>query len=282
MNKYAIVVDSSIALSLKDQENYKDLYVAPLSLIYNGKEYIDQHEITIEEIQDILRKNELIQTSQPNVGACIELYEKVLAKGYTHIFVLALSSNLSGTFNSFRTAADNVDADKITVIDSYTIAGAIQGAFKLVKEDSSVEEIKASLLDYFEDTVSYVIPETLDQLKASGRISPAAATLASLLKMRVLLKLENHGPTIEKFATARTEKKLLDALVNDFVAFGFNTDKYMVYLLESEGMDLVDKVTKALEEKFGPIQTELRALPAAVSGHAGNGTVAVQIVRKVV
>lgn len=284
MKKIALVTDSSVGITLKDLKNYKDLFIAPLSIIHNGKEYVDQIDLSEEDVNEILRDNNIIQTSQPSVGLCIELFEKIKALGYEHIIVVTLSSNLSGTFNSFSTAANEVGPDFITVLDSYSIAGPVQESLKLInrlnEEGKTIDEIVERLEAFFGDTVSYVIPETLDQLKASGRISNAAAALASMLKMKILLRLENKGPTIEKFATARTDKKILEALFKDIEAHGFNNDQYLFYALHSDGLEILNNIIEEMKVRFNNPEFITRLLPAAVSGHAGIGTVAFQVVRK--
>lgn len=280
MKKIAIVVDSSVGLTLEQQSQMADVFVAPLSIIYNNKEFIDQHELTVAEVQEILSRNELIKTSQPSVGTALELFENIQSKGYTDIIVLSLSSSLSGTYNSFSTAAKSLENNTVHVIDTMTLAGPVQEGIKIIKllnvKGNSVEDIVKNLNEFYAHTESYVYPENLDQLKASGRISSAAATLASLLKMKVLLKLENHGATIDKFATARTEAKLMSTMVEDMKKSGFDPINDTFFILHSLNEEKAEAVRDTLIKTFGTKEIEIGFLPAAVSGHAGNGTIAVQ------
>lgn len=280
MHKIAIVVDSSVGFTLEEQSQLDGVFVTPLSIIYNNKEYVDQHELSVEDVQEILSRNELIKTSQPSVGAALEQFEKIQAEGYTDIIVLSLSSALSGTFNSFSTAAKSLAKNNVHIIDTMTIAGVVQGGIKVVQrldaQGYSVNEILKELTTFYEHTESYVIPENLDQLKASGRISPAAATLASLLKMKVLLKLANHGTTIEKLTTARTETKLLNAMYDDINKSPFNPKNDKFHILYSLNKDKANQIKNDLINQYGDIEVEIGFLPAALSGHAGNGTVVVQ------
>lgn len=280
MKNLAIVVDSSIGLTLEEQKNWEGLFVAPLSIIYNNIEYVDQVDITLEEVQDILSRNDLIKTSQPSVGVALELFEKIQKEGYEHILVLSLSSKLSGTYNSFSTAAKALDNNNVHVIDTLTLAGAVQEGIRyaqaLDKAGKSIDEIVAMTNNFYNHTVSYVIPENLDQLKASGRISAAASALASLLKMRVLLRLENHGDTIEKFATARTESKIISTMISDINNSDFDPKKDKFRLLHSLAEERSLELKKHLEDLYDGIEVEISFLPAALSGHAGNGTITVQ------
>ena len=282
MKKIAIVLDSSAGLTLEEQSKLDGVFVAPLSVIYNNVEYIDQIELTLEEIQDILSRNELIKTSQPSVGSALALYESILAQGYDKIIVLSLSSALSGTFNSFSAAAQSLENADIHVVDTMTVAGAVQEGWLLIRkleaEGKSVDEILEALDRFYKHTVSYVLPENLDQLKASGRISPAAAAVASLLKMKVILRLENHGPTIEKFATARTETKLFNTLMEDINKhIEPELDKF--FILHSLSEEKTNKLKDELQKLYPGIEVEISYLPAALSGHAGNGTIVLQLFR---
>ena len=284
MQKLAIVVDSSIALTVEQQKAIEDLFVAPLSIIHDNKEYTDQIDITVEEVQGILSKNQLIQTSQPSVGVVMELYEKIQALDYDHIFVLSLASQLSGTYNSFATAAKAMSKHNITIIDSGTLAGVIQEAIKVLKnlnaKGLSISDIEQEMIKYFKETTSYLYPENLKQLKASGRISPGAAAVASLLKMKVLLRLENHGSTFEKFETARTDKKVFASFIEDLNAAGFDPKLHTVYILHSLNEQGAENIKQLFIETYGDVEFHITFLPAALAGHAGNGTLAVQWCRK--
>lgn len=280
MKKLALVVDSSAGFTPEEITQLPNVFVAPLSIIYKGKEYTDQVDISIEEVQDILSRNELIQTSQPSVGTVHALYEDIQSQGYDHIIVVSLSSKLSGTFNSFSAAADALDNNNVSVIDTMTIAGPVQASAAIIEKlnqaGKSVDEIVETLNTFYKHTESYVIPETLDQLKASGRISAAAGAVASLLKMKVLLKLDNHGETIEKFAMGRTESKLMRAMYEDIEKNGFNPSTDQFHLLHSLNEEKVLAIKDYLQEKYNNIKVNISYLPAALSGHAGNGTIVLQ------
>ncbi len=280
MKKLAIIVDSSAGLTLEEQSEIKDLFVAPLSIIHDNKEYIDQIDITVEEIQDILSRNELIKTSQPSVGVALELYEKIQALGFDDILVISLSSRLSGTFNSFSAAADALPNNNVVIIDAMTLASPVVESIKVARalyaKNPDMVELKKSMDEYFKHTVSYVIPENLDQLKASGRISAGAAAVASLLRMKVLLRLANHGETIEKFTTGRTEKKLVTAMFDDISQSDFNPEEDMFGILHSMSEDRALALKKHVEALYPGVDIYMSFLPAALSGHAGNGTIVFQ------
>ena len=281
MHKIAYIIDSSVGWSLEEAKNISNLFVAPLSIIHENKEYLDQVELDYEDITEKLSRNEVIKTSQPNVGSMMELYKKVLKKDYDTIIAFTLTSHLSGTYNAFVQAKDMLgNPDNIVVIDTLSVAGVMQEFIKtgilLNEQGKSIDEIVDGIKASLKFTCSYLIPENLKQLTASGRISPAASAVASLLKMRVLLKIENAGTIIEKFATARTETKIIDAMIKDLKHDGFDPIKHKIYIAGCEAKEMGERIKARLNENFDNIEYYEYVLPAALSVHTGIGTTAIQ------
>ncbi|AZK43646.1 DegV family EDD domain-containing protein [Erysipelothrix rhusiopathiae] len=283
MKNLAIVCDSSVCFTPEEIKKY-NVFIAPLTLIHNNVEYLDQETISKEEVHDLLSKKEKIMTSQPNLGSLINLFESIRDEGYHQILSITLSSNLSGTYSAFNQAASHVENCDIRVVDSFTLGGPVQQTVKLVRAmelngitlDVMIERINKFLLH----TESFVYPQNLDQLRVSGRISKHAATLASLLKVKPLLYLENHGLTIEKFGTARTETKIFELLINHMKEQGITPEAYDFYYLHSDAKEIITRLRDALLDSFGNHDAYIMDLPAAVATHAGLGTVAIQWIPK--
>lgn len=283
MRKIAIVTDSSVSFN-EEQLKETGTVTVPLTIIHDGTEYLDEITITKEEVNDLLRDNAVLTTSQPNLGLMIEAFEKIKEEKYDYVFVVPLTHHLSGTHRTFLQALEEVQLDNVTIFESETLIGVIQHAIFLIKklndEGKSIEEIEASVNDLFKKNESYVIPETLKQLKASGRISKGAATMASLLKIKPILKLENGGTTIDKFATARTDAKAYAIIIEDMIKHGVTPETHELYYAHSEGLHTVEKFHKAVKESIGDIDYSVSVLPAVLATHAGLGTVAIQYVPK--
>jgi len=279
MKNIAIVTDSSVSFT-KEEIQERQLYVVPLTIIHQDQELLDQVNISTEQVRNILLNNGLLSTSQPNIGTLIDIFEEIKGKGYDHIFILPLSHHLSGTLNSFKQAVEQVNLNNYTLIETETLAGPIQRGIDLIldlnKEKKSIHEIIFSLNRLFNHTESYVLPKTLKQLKASGRISRSAATMASLLKIKPVLKLENKGITIEKFATARTENKAMMSIVNDLIKNNVTPKTYVLNLLHSEAEKEVYTLLNLIEQEIGTFEYTISSLPAVLTAHAGIGTIALQ------
>lgn len=279
MQNILIITDSSVNFN-SDFVNNNPVTVVPLTIIHNNEEYLDQINLNYDQVNDLLRKKTKLQTSQPNLGRLISLFEEIKEKNYDHVYVVSLSSNLSGTLSSFNKAIEETGLNNVTLIDSYSIGGINQHIIKTVlnlnANDASHSAIMEAVNSIIDNTTSYVYPETLEQLKVSGRISKSAATMASLLKIKPILKLENKGVTIEKFATARTDSKVVETVIEDLDKLGFNPKHHCIYMLENEAQKAVDLFSNALENHYTGVDIHVIKLPAVVAVHGGIGTLCLQ------
>src|SRR5439155_84837 len=64
-------------------------------------------------------------TSQPSMGECRDVYEKLVSEGLRKMVVLTIASELSGTYSVASTTAQQMDGTRIVVVDSRTLAGGI-------------------------------------------------------------------------------------------------------------------------------------------------------------
>lgn len=279
MKKIAILCDSSVSLTT-EQVNELDVHIAPLIITNNNVSYIDGVDITNVELNNMLRNNEDVTTSQPSIGATIEILQDLKTQNFDHIFILSIGTALSGAYSSFVHAVNEVGQENITLINTYSITGPVQQGVRAIRkmneDGKSIEEITAALNNIFDNQISYLYPKTLTQVIKSGRVSRASATVASLLKVRVLLALENKAEAIEKLAIARSNKKIFEAIVSDFKKHLVAPETHDIYLLESEGMDTLLEFKEFLFDSLGEFKHFFVNLPAAVATHGGLGCIAVQ------
>lgn len=279
MKNYAIVCDTSVSLT-PEQAAAMNVTITPLTLIHNNKEYLDQVEMGYDAVNDLLRNKEHLQTSQPNLGLLITTFETLKTQNYDHIFVLALTSSLSGTYNSMNQAIQEVGLDNVSLVDTRSLAGAVQHLVRFVNEQAAANSSVAAILSGIDAMIpkitSFVYPQTLDQLKISGRISKSAATLASLLKVKPILYLKSDLDTIEKFGTARTETKVFDIIIKAMRDENVTPETHVIYYLDNEGEEIVARANTAITEALGTFETHASKLPAVVAAHAGLQTIAIQ------
>ncbi len=279
MSKICIVTDSSISLDLQ-QAKKLGIEIAPLSIIVNDKEYQDQVEMTPERLIELLKEKAVPTTTQPNLGLLDGMMKEIKSQNFDHIIVFTLSSFLSGTHQAFRLAITDNDIENVDIVDSLSIAGPMKDvvlkAAEMAKAGASKEEILAMSKTVFDMTTSFLFPNTLDQLKRGGRVSPAVAALSSLLKIKPLLMLKNGGTTIEKFNTARTETKIFGLMLDEFAKQEIKAGVNKIHVLHCEGLDIAESFVTNLKQRFGDIAVEISELPAVLAAHAGLKSIAVQ------
>lgn len=279
MKNIAIIADSSISFSQEDVLKY-DVIIAPLMITHNNTTYIDGVDMDNIALNNLLRANEHVTTSQPNIGTIIETLEMCKAKNYDHIFILSIGTALSGAMGAFQHALNDVNLDNVTLVNTYSIAGPVQQMVQSIRHyqalGESIEFITEKINNIVDHQVSYLFPETLKQVIQSGRVSRASATVASLLRVNVALVLKNKDQAIEKLAVARTKRKIYQAIVDDFIENNVSPITHDIYLLESEGMERLLEFKDYLTEKLGDFKSNFVNLPAAVATHGGLGCIAIQ------
>lgn len=279
MKKYLIVTDSTSALSLERAKKLK-IELVPLSVILNGKQYKDHYEISKEELYAELAKDEVPTTSQPSVGYIEELMKTWQKDRYDAIIVITCSSGLSGTYQSFHMAKEELKIQNIYLIDSRSVGAPIMDmvihAKKMADEGKDVEEILSKIETKCKNTYSFLLPKDLEQLKKGGRISPVAANMASLLKIKPLLYLADNGNVVDKFTMARTELKIFNAAVDQFIKEGVTKATHKLYISHAANLDAANRFISFAKSTLDDIECEIVDLPAVLTCHGGLGCIAMQ------
>lgn len=283
MSKILIVTDTTSSLTF---EKAAELHIelVPLTIQIGEKVYTDQVDLSSEQLVEALRQGAVPTTSQPNIGLVEERMSEWKKENYDAIIIYSISSYLSGTFNGFNLVANQLEMNNVHVIDSKTMAGPLLDAAitarKMADEGASVEAILQMSEAKFAKTLSFIYPKTLEQLKRGGRISPVAASMSSLLKIKPLLVLENQGKTIEKFGIARTDAKVFEMVVQEFQKAGANASQFELYLAHAAEADALQKCVDFFAEKFPGMNIQIVPLPAVLLSHGGIGCIGIQLVYK--
>jgi len=209
---YKIIVDSSCNL-LKDYLDDKNIKfgLAPLKLIINGKEYIDNEDCNIDEMLTSLKDTKVKCTSSCPTPYDFES-EMVDADYY---FLVTISSKLSGSFNSATIAAQ--DKKNCFVVDSLGAAGSLQlvvdKLVELIQKELSFEEIQKQIIEYRDSLNVFFVLDRFDNFIRSGRINKVLAFIASHAHIKPLCAGENGE--IKLKAKIRTMKGCLHVLVTE-------------------------------------------------------------------
>ena len=160
----------------------------------------------------------LPKTSQPPVGVFAEVFE-ALAEEDARIISIHMSHALSGTVEAARQGATLANAD-VTVIDSSFTDQAMKfqvvAAAKMAQAGACLEEILQKIAEIKDKTELYIGVSTLENLVKGGRIGRVTGLISSLLNIRVVMQMKNHGlQPMVKGRGAKTFKKWLDDSIID-------------------------------------------------------------------
>ena len=272
MEKYLIVTDTTSAMN-KEIAAAHGIELISLSVIVDGQEYKDQVDISTEQLYDYLKDGKTPSTSQPNTGYLIEKMEAWQKENYEAIIVVTCSADLSGTNNGFHLAKDTVGLDNVYIYDSRQVGAPVMDmairAKQLADEGKDVDEIYKVLEEKTKHSFSFLYPDNFDQLSRSGRLSPMAARMASMLKIKALLCLDEQGKSVDKYSMSRTEVKVLKAITDKFHELGVNAEKYKIYISHADNIIFAKKAKLLLQTTFHGIEVEINNLPAVLTCHGG-------------
>jgi DegV family protein with EDD domain len=188
----AIVTDSTADIPLSLLQDHP-IAVIPTMLILDGKTYADGEGITREEFyQRLVTSSDLPTTSAPPISLFHQMYEKLLHDGATQVISIHVASAFSGVYGIASAAAQSFK-ERIHVIDSgsvtFGLGFQVIAAAEAAAAGASTEEIHR-VVEQVSQRVHFVaLLDTIEHLRRSGRVSWAAATIGSLLNLKVMIEV---------------------------------------------------------------------------------------------
>ena len=283
MNKIAIVTDSNSGITQKEAKE-RGIFVLPMPFTIDGKEYFEDIDLTQEEFYTKLSDNADIFTSQPSPESVMKLWDELL-KEYDEIVHIPMSSGLSGSCQTAMMLADDYDG-KVQVVNNQRISvtqlQSSLDAQMLVAAGKTAAQIKQILEEDKFNSSIYIMLDTLYYLKKGGRITPAAAALGTLLRLKPVLQIQ--GEKLDAFAKARTSNQgksiMINAIKNDIETRFGGLDQMDVTLMiaYTEDKDAAEIFKNEVEEAIPGCNIELvYPLSLSVACHIGPGAIAVAV-----
>jgi len=201
--KYKIVGDSCCDVS-KSYDVHGKVDIVPLTLYLEGKEYIDDETFNQKEFIDhVAAAKACAKSSCPSPEAFMKAYEG----DYDCVFVVTLSGNLSGCYNSAMTGRNMYyeehpdDKKKIYVFDSCSASNGegniAQKIYELAESGADFEEIVEKVNAYKLEMKTYFVIETLEPLRKNGRLSNLKALVATVLNIKPVMSATDEGIIIQ-------------------------------------------------------------------------------------
>lgn len=283
--KIAVVTDSNSGITQEQakeaQSKGSSLYVLPMPFMINEETFYEDITLTQEQFYEQLAKGADVITSQPTPDSVMQLWDKLLEE-YDEIVHIPMSSGLSGSCQSALMLAEDYEG-KVQVVNNQRISitqrQSALDALVLIERGMDAAEVKQFLeADKFNSSI-YIMLDTLYYLKKGGRITPAAAALGTILKLKPVLQIQ--GEKLDAFAKARTvsqgKSMMINAIRNDMEKRfgGVNKDRIWLQMAYTYDLQAANQFKEEVAQAFPGFDIHMDPLSLSVACHIGPGALAV-------
>jgi len=288
MSKVAVITDSNSGITQAQAEGL-GVQVVPMPFFVNGETYFEDINMSQKEFYEYLTENVEVMTSQPSPDTLMNVWKETL-KEYDEIVYIPMSSGLSSSCGTaMMLSFEDEFTGKVFVVDNQRISvtqrQSVMDALALAEKGFGAEKIKDILLrEKFESSI-YILVDTLTYLKKGGRITPAAAAIGTVLRIKPVLQIQ--GEKLDAFAKVKTLKQAKSTMVKAIhkdleERFRDPTGENFYIEVAYTKDDTEAKIFKQeLEEEFPGHVVWMDPLSLSVSCHIGPGALAVAISKKV-
>ena len=282
--KVKVVTDSG-GLMTCQQANEMGIDYLPLQVTIGDKTYLDGVDLDISFLYDQMEQGEYPQTSLPPMGLVDELFENYEKEGVTDVVLITLSNHLSSTNEKVVLFGQQHHLNMHTLDICSTLGMQKYMAIyakEMVDQGMNPEDIIDKIQELVDGSCGYLIVEDLDHLAKGGRLTPMAAKLAGMLKIKPILKVSKDTKgRVDIFEKVRTMKKALKRTVE---VIGedqrVNADDYLIVLMDSRAKKNADFVEELLQEKYPGIQIDRNDLCSVINCHTGMESIGIQYIKK--
>ena len=278
MSKIAIVTDSTAYLpkAFVDQHNIR---VVPLTIHWDDTTYKDGIDITASEFYEKLTKAPNIPTtSQPPVDEFLQVYEE-LAADHDGIIVPLISSGISGTVSSAKTAATMFSQVPVEVIDTLSTAAGLALVVKAVAQaignGKNLNEVKQYAEAVVDRLSLFFAVDTLEFLHKGGRIGGASRYFGAALSIKPILYLNDQGK-IDSLEKVRTKKKAIEKLIELAVEKAAGNPVH-VGIMHANALEEAKYIQKQLMSQLECRESELYEISPVIGTHVGPGTLGIGV-----
>ncbi|MBP5198397.1 MAG: DegV family protein [Lachnospiraceae bacterium] len=242
------VTDSSCDIY---ESNGTPISVASLKISTDEREFTDNKNLDVHDMLDYLAAyKDRSYTACPSTDSWLEAFE-----GGSEIYVVTMTSNLSGTYNSACIARDiyleKHPDSKICIIDTLTTGPEMRLVMEKVIEyknsGMTFEDVETHIKKYMEHTRLFFSFKSLHNFAQNGRVSKVVASLVGKLNISILGTASIDGNIDPQFKI-RGEKCVLNKLTTEIYSAGFKGGRIRICHIENE--DLAKKLGDLLKEKY--------------------------------
>ncbi len=243
-----IITDSLCDLTMERAKEL-NIDILPLTVSFGEENYKCGIELTNEQFYEKLETNPNNPSSAAvNPYEFEEVFQRYVDAG-DDIIAILFSKHMSATYQSATIAADNINSDKLTLIDCENGAMGqallIETAVSLRDAGLSAAEITEKITALLPKTKTFIVVDTLEYLKRGGRVSKSAAFIGNLIKLHPVLQVVADGAKpVDK---VKGKKSANAWLINKLLQFPADTS-YKVIIGHSNNLERAEAFKKQLKE----------------------------------
>lgn len=280
--KVAFVTDTGTGMH-PDYWKEKGVYCLPLQITCDGKSEDEYTQISHDQVIQKLHEKKVLKTSLPSLGKIQDCFETLKEQGYDTIFAIPICKGLSGTLDSMEMIARQLDMEFIGV-DCYCTAveegHMIETAKEMYEQGIDMDEIVSKLEEVAASCETVLLCDDLDHMKRGGRLTPMAATLGGLLKIKPILHIgKNTNGRVDVLDKVRTMSRAQDRVIRHLKEINVD-DTFTFIVAHVDALEEAKKYAKRIEEQIEGAKVQIIDLVSAVGIHTGLGCLALQVFKK--
>lgn len=280
--KVAFVTDTGTGMH-PDYWKEKGIYCLPLQITCDGKSEDEYTQISHDQVIQKLHEKKVLKTSLPSLGKIQDCFETLKEQGYDTIFAIPICKGLSGTLDSMEMIARQLDMEFIGV-DCYCTAveegHMIETAKQMYEQGIDMDEIVSKLEEVAASCETVLLCDDLDHMKRGGRLTPMAATLGGLLKIKPILHIgKNTNGRVDVLDKVRTMSRAQDRVIRHLKEINVD-DTFTFIVAHVDALEEAKKYAKRIEEQIEGAKVQIIDLVSAVGIHTGLGCLALQVFKK--
>jgi DegV family protein with EDD domain len=270
--KIALITDSTNDIPKELREKYQ-IYVVPLTIVWGKEQFRDGIDLDPEDFYSKLTTTPpLPTTSQPTPQEFVDIYQRAQADGADEIVVITISSAMSGTIGSARTAAEGFPIP-VHIVDSrsnsMSLGWQVLAAVRERENGGDALQMIAASERVRKSLHYHIVLETMDYLFHGGRIADAARLVTGVLKIKPQIRVNHETGSVEPGDISRTRTQAIERLYSSFFKKLDTTKPMHIAVLHNAALKEAEELAARVREEFHPAELIIAIVSPVLGVHTG-------------
>lgn len=278
MKKIRIITDGAADFSPEDAEAL-GIRSIPIKVTFNGEEFIPGVNLSNTEFYERLKTSaKLPSTSLINEQIYAEVIEEELSAGNS-VFVMALSSGLSGSYAALERAAAQINSPDVQIFDTKAVTILqrliVEEAAGIAASGANLQELKEQAEALRAKARLYAVINDVTNLVQGGRLSAAAGLAATALKIKPVVAITDG--LVKAVGKAFGVRRATDLAIGHIKNVDFGRK---IFFGHSDCPDRLGEFAAAVKKKTGIGDCPVYELGPVIGTHSGQGCVGIAYFEK--